>query len=547
MIGIISSREKYEIIEEFFQLFKTPWGIYKEFNKYDILIADKDVDISLINSKLIIIYGYEENKFDLECNITLDINREEKQFVFHHLRLPIYKSLAYFSYAVEDSNNNYTLLSKHILKIFIKNKIIFRIGYNLFEEIEFLLDKGQPLEEAHVPTLEHHIELVRKLLIEEKIPFIEVPPVPEGYDFVTCLTHDVDFIKISNHTFDHSYWGFVYRSLFISFKDFLKGYQSFIYVLKCWKALFSLLFIHLGFLKDFWFQFDRYLEIERNLKTTYFFIPFRSKCGDKVQSKNSSYRAAKYNVNDYKELLKYLIKKGNEIGVHGIDSWNSYIKGRRELKRISLLTGSKNLGIRIHWLLHNDQAFRKIEKAGYYYDSTFGYNETVGYRGGTLQVFQPIGVENLLELPLHIQDTALFFSRRSGLCEREASRLCKDVIRNSLLYGGVLTINWHQRSLAPERLWGGFYIKLLKEIQENKVCFATAKDVVKWFKKRRSLKFENVQINDDVLKVKLKGIKSDSLPSLMIRIHYPKNREPKNNDYIDVAIKEKNEINVSLV
>ena len=53
-------------------------------------------------------------------------------------------------------------------------------------------------------------------------------------------------------------------------------------------------------------------------------------------------------------------------------------------------------------------------------------------------------------------------------------------------FGGVLTINWHDRSIAPERLWDGFYLKLLRELKSRGAWFATAAQTVSWFRKRRS-------------------------------------------------------------
>lgn len=177
----------------------------------------------------------------------------------------------------------------------------------------------------------------------------------------------------------------------------------------------------------------------------------------------------------------------------------------------------------------------------------------MGYRGGTAQVFRPLGVKDLLELPMHIQDTALFFPRRMGLSESEAWKLCKNIIQNYTLYGGALTILWHQRSLAPERLWEYFYIKLLQEVQRHKVWFGTAGKVVKWFGKRRSLKFDDVHLCNDTFKIKLSGIESDSLPSLMIRVHYPRNKKskpklssPPTRDYVDVPLDGENTIKISL-
>ena len=74
----------------------------------------------------------------------------------------------------------------------------------------------------------------------------------------------------------------------------------------------------------------------------------------------------------------------------------------------------------MHWLLRDANTASALEQAGYAYDPTVGYNETIGYRNGTTQVFRPLGAQTLLELPLHIQDGALFYPQRLDLSEPEA-------------------------------------------------------------------------------------------------------------------------------
>jgi hypothetical protein len=51
-------------------------------------------------------------------------------------------------------------------------------------------------------------------------------------------------------------------------------------------------------------------------------------------------------------------------------------------------------------------------------------------------------------------------------------------------------INWHDRSLAPERLWGRTYRTLVSEVESgNRVWFARAGQAVAWFRWRRSIRF----------------------------------------------------------
>jgi hypothetical protein len=95
-----------------------------------------------------------------------------------------------------------------------------------------------------------------------------------------------------------------------------------------------------------------------------------------------------------------------------------------------------------------------------------------------------------MELPLSVMDSALFYRRRMGLAREEALQLCVPIVANAKRFGGTLVINWHDRSLAPERLWGRFYRNLFEEVtRDNRVWFATAGEAVDWFRWRRSIRF----------------------------------------------------------
>ncbi len=113
---------------------------------------------------------------------------------------------------------------------------------------------------------------------------------------------------------------------------------------------------------------------------------------------------------------------GCEVGLHGIDAWLDSSKGREELEEIRSLTGNSEIGVRMHWLYYDQQSPVALEKAGAAYDSTIGYNETVGYRAGTTQVYKPLEANRLLELPLHVMDTALFYPDSSGAFSERGER-----------------------------------------------------------------------------------------------------------------------------
>ena len=114
---------------------------------------------------------------------------------------------------------------------------------------------------------------------------------------------------------------------------------------------------------------------------------------------------------------------GCEVGLHGIDAWIDSARGIEEFEEIRSLTGISETGVRMHWLYYDQQSPVTLEEAGAAYDSTIGYRETVGYRAGTTQVYKPLQATRLLELPMHVMDTALFYPAYLGLSSRQATTL----------------------------------------------------------------------------------------------------------------------------
>jgi hypothetical protein len=85
--------------------------------------------------------------------------------------------------------------------------------------------------------------------------------------------------------------------------------------------------------------------------------------------------------------------------------------------------------------------------------------------------------------------------------------------------GGVFTVNWHDRSIVPERLWDTFYINLLDDLKRRGAWFSTVSQAVAWFRMRRSVVMEIVSKDGVPETVKLSVNRNDNLPGLRIRIH----------------------------
>ncbi len=544
MIGIIAKKTEVNIINEFFQLFKTPWEFFKEQTSYDVVIQTDETD-KIIDAKLIIIFGSQHYKNKNTKNLQSYNHYNNVLINTDNTRIPIYGDVLTF----KNTTHTFLRLKNESVGIQIKNNhtTIVRIGYDLFNEISFLISQGQPPVNALIPTLERHIQVIRTLIIQEGITFVEIPPIPSNTSFMVCLTHDVDFVSIRDHFFDRSMLGFVYRASIGSLLKFFQKKVSWSHLLTNLKSVLSLPFVYLGICRDFWNQFDNYLEIEKKTPATYFFIPFKKKHGKNVNQKPATLRAAKYDINEVKSIVQKLLSRGCEIGLHGIDAWNDQDSALKEKNQISNTTGINGVGVRIHWLYFNENSFQILDKAGYLYDSTFGYNDTVGFRAGTQQPFQPISAEKLIEIPLIIQDTALFSKGRMNLIDKKANTLCSEIINKSHLYGGVLTILWHQRSIAPERLYGDFYMNFINELKNNGVWFGTGNQILEWFKKRRNISFGNITRLEDTLEITLKNAEVKTIPGLILRI-YNSNKRQSNKEtieFLDIPINGQNIITLS--
>lgn len=549
MIGVLSNKVEHHFVTEFFELFKTPWEFYQDGRHYDVLLVTRK-RIPKVDASLVIIYGAGPSDWDRHHDVKIGALLENALVQNDTAEIPVYGKLCTFIAPGEPllqlKNTSQTVGQI----IYTPDTTYIRVGFNVFEEVKDLLTKGQPSENAHLPVLDIHISWLRSWIVKAKIPVVEIPPRPAGSNFFVCLTHDVDFIGIKQHKFDHTLWGFLYRALGVCSAKTLRRQMSLNRLWRNIKAVLCIPLIYLGLLKDFWNQFDAYAEIEKQFKATFFFIPFKKRPGQRACLTHWKRRAARYDIMDVRATVKKLADNGFEIGLHGIDSWHDRQSAREEFRRIADVIDQSKIGVRMHWLCFDQTSARILAESGFYYDSTLGYNDTVGYFNGTTQVFKLAGTTDLLELPLHIQDTALLGTGLTRQVEAKAWNLCHSLIKQASLYGGVLTLLWHLRSLAPERLFGDFYIDLLKKLNAQRTCFLPAAKIVEWFEFRRSVRFKGCFLDKDELQLALERKGPVRYPHLLLRVHVPQTSKFKKStcgaQVIDVVLSDETEVRISL-
>ena len=524
MITIICHEVQTPVAEEFFELFKVPWNLPAQGVDSAVILVCGSLKVP-DGGDLVIVFGTEESEFDRQHGIKVKTRSGLAEPMMTDGLPPLYRGGATVSMPSAgsidvDGSNECIGVAR------ISGRTVIRVGWDLLEEVKFLLGEGQPVEFAHRLTLDEHIGLIRSWIVAAGVPLVEVPPQPHGYPFTVCLTHDVDFLGIRHHLFDRTIIGFVLRALLPKFFGHGGGRLSLPDYLRNVAAVLQLPLIALGLKKDFLNKMSHYSELEKDLGSTFFMIPYKNEPGCQMPAGISDpsppgWRAARYDIRDYSGELKELAQKGHEISLHGLDAWCDPEKGRRELEAVRSIVGVEKVGVRMHWLYYDHHTLKVLEQAGFDYDSTVGYNDSIGFRSGTAQAYSIPGIAELLELPLIVQDTAMFFRKRMALTEKAAALKCAklvDLIQGS---GGVFTVNWHQRSIAPERNWERFYRDLIDDLKSRGPWFATCTSAVEWFRMRRQIRFNYQTPVDGYHPLRISHTGKQGLPEPVLRRYRP--------------------------
>src|SRR6185369_13591520 len=247
MIGVALDPGTLAVAREFFELFKTPWEPAVPGKTYAVAISaggsrsDVDADVTII---------YSPRTEDMDRALGIDTERHSApvDLVWDGTAIPIYTRMVSFAGVLE---TRLTANGKAVAyRQRLNGRTVHRIGYDLFAETAHLLTAGQPVSHAETPTLELHIAFLRSVLVDAGVPFVEIPPRPQGYDFTCCLTHDIDFYGIRRHALDRTLAGFVARASIGTLIDLCLGRRSFVDAARNWAALASLPLVLTGLLPD---------------------------------------------------------------------------------------------------------------------------------------------------------------------------------------------------------------------------------------------------------------------------------------------------------
>jgi hypothetical protein len=293
---------------------------------------------------------------------------------------------------------------------------------------------------------------VSKFLIENGLK----PEYPDGKKFVVCLTHDIDVVFLPRL---HAYYGAIKSLMAGQMVNIVK--MPFYRINKKWNPLWN---------------FKDIIEVEEkfNAKSSFYFLA--------LDPTDQDYN---YMIEDMEHELGYIIDKGWEVGLHGgHESYHDLEDIIQRKQRLEKVIGEKVIGYRNHYLRFRvPDTWKLLSKAGFKYDTTFGYSDCVGFRNGMCHPFKPFNLRtnnmiDILEIPLTLMDCTLF-GNYMRLDYKKAWELTKQLIDTVENYNGVITILWHNTFMQDDNL--RFYEKILKYCYDKNAWMTSGEETCNWW------------------------------------------------------------------
>jgi hypothetical protein len=172
-------------------------------------------------------------------------------------------------------------------------------------------------------------------------------------------------------------------------------------------------------------------------------------------------------------LVETLLDGAAEVGLHG--SYSAADDGTRlaaEKEQLEQLAGPVR-GQRYHFLrLDPQRNFTHLEAAGFIYDSTLGFNDAPGFRGGLAHPFRPWDFErdaprDIVEVPLAAMDVTLSAERYLNLGARQAEERLLTLLDWAAEHGGGFAVLWHseQYDSAIKPGWDRLYRRFMEDVR----------------------------------------------------------------------------------
>lgn len=304
-------------------------------------------------------------------------------------------------------------------------------------------------------------------------PRVSVYMLSQGYQFhypeektwVLLLTHDVDDLEVLN------------RHLLISL-SYLPRNGDF-------KGVYNLLKGRVNNRFSPYKNFKKIIELEQryDATSTFFFL-----------SAQEDIFGRKYNLEEIRDVLGFLIDNGCEIGFHtNYYSYDNAEKIKQEKIHMESIIGHSVIGARNHVLRFQlPQSWEILSEAGFAYDSTYGYTDMIGFRNGVCHPFVPYNKTSdqpidILEISLNLQDWTVGFLMKNT--PEQTWLYMKQLFDTVQKNHGVLTILWHNWTYSyPTSIgtmfgkkWTILYEKILRYASEHNAWITNCKNLYSYY------------------------------------------------------------------
>ena len=339
---------------------------------------------------------------------------------------------------------------------------------------------------------------------------------PLSAPYTVVLTHDVDHLSMRVLPFlSRAQLALVKGLTYGNLKRLAQGRIAVSDYLASLAMAIRMPLVALGLARDPWEQsIGQVMRIEEEFgaRSTFFFMPFAGRAGHvRPGQAASENRASYYRLSDYAGLVRSLVERGWEVGIHGIDCHISPAAATAERAELAAIVGDGyRIGVRMHWLYSSPELRRNLAQAGCAYDATPGWNDRIGFpradeepevrgqgtgtRGqapvsnpqtpvsdsGSSPAYLPFPdpKTGLAVLPLNIQDVALLREDHMGLKPEQAWKAVEAVLDEASAHRAVVTVLWHNDSFLPPRCWAGLYRRILERARRDGAALERAVDAV---------------------------------------------------------------------
>lgn len=247
---------------------------------------------------------------------------------------------------------------------------------------------------------------------------------PNRAPYAVCLTHDIDRVFASVQRLKHG----------VGISQVLGDCWS----LRNEEARKQNVFFNFSSLSD--------MLQELNIKSALYVLLEKKRWLKAFKNREPQHVIGVYGLEDVAQELVKLYSLGCEIGIHGsFDSWNNPQHLQKEVASLQAVGVKEVWGGRNHYLQFDpDKTLAAYEAAGLCYDSSMGFNFISGFRSGTSFPFM---WKNIVEIPMHLMDTALWYEYSS-----QAQRVARatSTLAQVRRFGGLLMVNWHLQYVNKE-------------------------------------------------------------------------------------------------